>query len=161
MTPNEPNFARRDRYAQSSVETLMVVPLFVMVFMSMYYLWSVCFAAQNAHIRAREYVLHGTTYNTDPYQTTGTTVFDSDNYLKAYGLGSRSATSSDASIPGMASYGVQTVTVTAGVGTSFTSSSAYGAGSSAADYADSVFDNFGSGNFDSDALPELGLGGGP
>jgi hypothetical protein len=161
MAPYNQHFPRRDRHAQSSVETLMVVPLFVMVFMSMYYLWSVCFAAQNAHIRAREYVLHGTAYNTSPYQTTGTTVFDGDNYLKAYGLGSRSATSSDASIPGMASYGSQTVTVTAGVGTSFTSSGAFGAGSSAADYADAVFDNFGNGNFNSDSLPELGLGGGP
>jgi len=149
--------ARRDEHGQSAVETLLAVPLFIMVFMSMYYLWSICFAAQNAHIRAREYVLHGEYYKTSPYQTSGSTVFDvgSGNYLKAYGLGSRSATSSDSSIPGMADYGSQTVTVTAGVGTSFTSSSSYGAGASAELYNETVFENFGGGNFNPDSLPEL------
>lgn|GEM_PF-5591787 len=148
---------RSDRSGQSVVETMLAVPLFIMIFMSMYYLWSICFAAQNSHIRAREYVLHGEFYKTSPYQTSGSTVFDdgTGNYLKAYGLGSRSATSSDSSIPGMAGYGVQTVTVTAGVGTSFTSSAGYGAGSAAAEYNAGVNENFDYGDFNPGTLPEL------
>jgi hypothetical protein len=98
MTPH------RRRRAQSAIEVMLLVPIVMMVFMSMYYLWSITFAAQNCHMRAREYVLHGDTYLQDrSHGTTGSTVFDGSDYKKATrwpASFSFSARSSDQSIPG-------------------------------------------------------------
>ncbi len=47
---------------QSAVETMFMIPLLILVFMGMYELFTITFAAQNAHIRAREYVLHNGEY---------------------------------------------------------------------------------------------------
>ncbi len=50
------------RRGQSAVEAMLVVPIIAMAIMVMYYLWSVAWASQNAHIRARECVLHDDQY---------------------------------------------------------------------------------------------------
>ncbi len=47
---------------QSAVETMFMIPLLILVFMGMFELFTITFAAQNAHIRAREYVLHNGAY---------------------------------------------------------------------------------------------------
>jgi hypothetical protein len=52
----------RRRRAQSAVEVMLLMPVVMMIFIAMYYLWSITFAAANCHMRAREYALHGSTY---------------------------------------------------------------------------------------------------
>ncbi len=74
---------KRARRGQSAVETMMVVPLIAVAIMSLYYLWSVIFASENAHIRAREYVLHGDAYLSDADGVSGSTVFSGNNYARA------------------------------------------------------------------------------
>lgn len=71
------------RRGQSAVETMMIVPLIAMAIMSLYYLWSVIFAAENAHLRAREYVLHGDAYLPDAEGVSGSSVFSGGNYARA------------------------------------------------------------------------------
>lgn len=74
----------RFRRAQSAVETMLIVPIIAMVIMSMYYLWSMTWASQNAHLRAREFVLHGDTYLQDRgSDATGSNPFDGSNYKRA------------------------------------------------------------------------------
>ena len=53
------------RHGQSAVETMLIVPIIAMCIMSLYYLWSITWASENAHLRAREFVLHGDTYLQD------------------------------------------------------------------------------------------------
>ncbi len=53
---------RARRGGQSAIEAMLVVPIVAMAIMVLYYLWSVAWAAQNAHIRARECVLHDDQY---------------------------------------------------------------------------------------------------
>lgn len=73
----------RLRRGQSAVETMMVVPIVALTIMSLYYLWSVIFASENAHIRAREYVLHGDAYLPDADGVTGDSPFSAGNYQRA------------------------------------------------------------------------------
>ncbi len=100
----------RRRRAQSAVEVILLVPVIMMVFISMYYLWSITFAAQNCHMRAREYAFHGSKYLGGRGQgTSGSAAFTGNDYQKAErGLTSFefSGTSSDTSIPGVGSSGV-------------------------------------------------------
>lgn len=56
---------RRGARGQSAVETMFMIPLLLLVFMGMYELFTLTFAAQNAHIRAREYVLHNGQFTPD------------------------------------------------------------------------------------------------
>ena len=44
----------RRRRGQSAVETMMMMPILALVIVALYYLWSIAFAAQNVHLRARE-----------------------------------------------------------------------------------------------------------
>jgi len=53
---------RRGLRGQSAVETMFMIPIMLLVFMGMYELFTLTFATQNAHIRAREYVLHDGAY---------------------------------------------------------------------------------------------------
>lgn len=72
------------RQGQSAVETMLIVPIIAMTIMSMYYLWSITWASQNAHMRAREYVLHGDTYLQERgSDADGSNPFDGTNYKKA------------------------------------------------------------------------------
>jgi hypothetical protein len=71
------------RRGQSAVETMMIMPLVAITIMSLYYLWSVIFAAENAHIRAREYVLHGDAYLPDSDGVSGSAPFSGSNYSRA------------------------------------------------------------------------------
>lgn len=99
----------RRRRAQSAVEVMLLVPVIMMVFMSMYYLWSITFAAQNCHMRAREYVFHGNTYLSGRGQgTSGSTPFSGTDYQNAGQPGSFrfTANSSDTSIAGVGDSGV-------------------------------------------------------
>lgn len=72
------------RKAQSAVETMLIVPIIAMAIMSLYYLWSITWASENAHLRAREYVLHGDSYlkerGTDAQ---GSFPFEGGNYARA------------------------------------------------------------------------------
>lgn len=52
----------RSRAGQAAVETIFMLPTFLLIFIGMYELFSVTFAAQNAHIRAREYLFHHGAY---------------------------------------------------------------------------------------------------
>ena len=49
----------RHRRGQSAVETLIALPVVILVLVAMVQLWSLTWATQNAHLRAREAVLHG------------------------------------------------------------------------------------------------------
>ena len=73
----------RTRRGQSAVETMMVVPLVALTIMSLYYLWSVIFASENAHIRSREYALHGDAYLPDADGVSGNSPFSGGNYQRA------------------------------------------------------------------------------
>lgn len=53
---------RKNQSGQAAVETIFMLPIFVLIFVGMYELFSVTFAAQNAHVRAREYLLHNGEY---------------------------------------------------------------------------------------------------
>jgi hypothetical protein len=108
--------AKKHRKGQAAVETMLCVPIVLMVFMSMYYLWSITFASENAHMRAREYVLHQSHYLGG--RSNGTTgmsasVWAGSNYKKAErGITPFrfSAMSTDTSIIGMESYGSKNIT---------------------------------------------------
>lgn len=94
----------RPRRAQSAVETMLLLPLLVLVAVGMYHLWSIAFASQNAHLRAREYVLHGDAYlGGRGNGESGSSPFDGTNYRRADSTSFRfHAQSSDRSIPGVA-----------------------------------------------------------
>ena len=86
------------RRGQSAVEAMMVVPVVAVTILTLYYLWSVIYAAENVHIRSREAVLHGDAYQSDD-DTTGSSPFDGSNYKRADNQSfSFSATSSDQSL---------------------------------------------------------------
>jgi hypothetical protein len=101
---------RRKRRAQSAIETMLLIPVVMMVFIAMYYLWSITFAAANCHMRAREYALHGDTYlQGRSHGTSGSSALSGRDYQKAErGLQSFefSGTSSDTSIDGVGTTGV-------------------------------------------------------
>lgn len=65
QVPRRSNARRASLRGQSAVETMFMIPIMLLVFMGMFELFTLTFAAQNAHIRAREYVLHGGKYITD------------------------------------------------------------------------------------------------
>ena len=71
------------RRGQSAIETMMVVPLVAVTILALYYLWSVIFASENAHIRARESVLHGSAYLADDGGVSGSSPFAGNNYKRA------------------------------------------------------------------------------
>lgn len=71
------------RRGQSAVETMMIVPLVAITIMALCYLWSIIFASENAHIRAREYVLHGQSYLESSDGVSGSDVFSGNNYQRA------------------------------------------------------------------------------
>lgn len=92
------------RAGQSAVETMLVMPLVVLVIVALYYLWSIAWASQNAHLRAREYVLHGDAYlGSRGNGESGSSPFDGTNYRRADSTDFHfQATSRDRSIPGVA-----------------------------------------------------------
>lgn len=99
----------RTRRGQSAVETLIVLPVVVLVFVAMYQLWSLTWAAQNAHLRAREALLHGTTYlGRRGSDVSARDVFSGRNYKTA---GSRvfyyRATAEDQTLGGVAGRSVR------------------------------------------------------
>lgn len=104
----------RRRKGQSAVETLLVVPIFIVVIVAMLQLWSITWGSQNAHLRAREYVLHEDTYlGGRSGDASGSAPWDGDNYAKATSTTFRfEATSSDEGLPGVSRSG-QRVTATA------------------------------------------------
>ena len=61
----------------------MVVPLVAVTILALYYLWSVIFASENAHLRAREYALHGDAYLPDADGVSGSAPFSGSNYTRA------------------------------------------------------------------------------
>jgi hypothetical protein len=119
FSASAPATATRARRAQAAVETMLALPLLMMVLMGTYYLFTITFAAENAHLRAREYVLHENAYlGSRAYNVSGSSVWDGDNYRKAErGVHSYSyrATSSDSSITGMESTGRQTLRANAAI----------------------------------------------
>lgn len=119
MTPSR-TVVPRHRRGQSAVETVLLMPVIMMVFMAMYYLFTITFAAQNAHLRAREYALHGDTYlGGRSHGTTGSSAFGFFNYQKAErGITPFrfSGTATDRSIDGTSTSGGVTVTATAVIG---------------------------------------------
>ncbi len=89
----------RCRRGQSAVETMMVVPIVALTILSLYYLWSVIFASENAHIRAREYALHGDAYLPDSEGVSGSAPFSGSNYSRADSTSFRfEATATDESL---------------------------------------------------------------
>jgi len=98
------------------VEVILLMPVVMMVFMAMYYLWSITFAAQNCHMRAREYAFHGDTYlGGRSHGTSGSSALSGSDYQKAErGLQSFSFTGSsdDTSIAGVGTSG-RNISVTA------------------------------------------------
>ena len=50
--------SKASKAGQAAVETMFMLPMFLLIFIGMYELFTVTFAAQNAHIRAREYLFH-------------------------------------------------------------------------------------------------------
>ncbi len=87
---------QRSRRGQSAVETMLLATMICTMLIGMLHLFQVTWATQNAHIRAREAVMHGTTYldNHAPradYVSVGSTPWDDSelNYKKAGYAGSR------------------------------------------------------------------------
>jgi hypothetical protein len=97
----------RRRRGQSAVELMIMAPLLVLVIVALMQLWSVCFGATNAHLRAREAALHGTTYLSG--RTSGVSAnapFSGRNYKKAtFTTFSFSGSAEDTSIAGVDSRG--------------------------------------------------------
>lgn len=92
---------RPRRSGQSAVETLLATPFILMVFIAMYYFWSITFASQNAHMRAREYILHQDTYlQGRAYNVSGGSVWSGDNYQLARNPLNLTASSQDTSLEG-------------------------------------------------------------
>jgi len=54
--------ATRRRSGQAAVETMLLAFLVMLILMSLVHLFTVTWASENAHIRAREGVMHGTGY---------------------------------------------------------------------------------------------------
>lgn len=98
----------RRRRGQSAVETMMMMPILALVIVALYYLWSIAFAAQNVHLRAREYALHGDTYlGGRGNGESGSYPFSGNNYTRADSTDFEfSGTSTDQSIPGVSRRGV-------------------------------------------------------
>ncbi len=98
---------RRSRSGQSVVETMLMMPLLVLVIISMYYLWSIAWASQNAHLRAREYAFHGDTYlGGRGNNESGSSPFSGTNYRRADSTSFRfSGKSTDRSIAGVGTRG--------------------------------------------------------
>jgi hypothetical protein len=105
--PARPFALARLRRGQSAVETMLFMPLLVLVVVAMYYLWSIAWASQNAHIRAREYALHGDTYlGSRGNGESGSAPFSTDNYKRADSTSFRfSGRSTDRSMPGVTASG--------------------------------------------------------
>ncbi len=64
----------------------MLAFMVAVIVVATFHLWKVTWASQNAHIRAREAVLHGTTYMSGPKAgatSGGGQIFDGNNYRKA------------------------------------------------------------------------------
>ncbi len=77
---------RLRRRGQAAVETMMLAFMVAVIVVATFHLWKVTWASQNAHIRAREAVLHGTTYMSGPKAAAtsgGGQIFDGSNYRKA------------------------------------------------------------------------------
>jgi hypothetical protein len=66
---------------------MFMIPILIMVFLGMFELFTITFGAQNAHIRAREYVLHGGAYTSSKPSNENPssmgTVFKNGNYIVA------------------------------------------------------------------------------
>jgi hypothetical protein len=103
----------RRRLGQSAVETMLLMPVLVLVMVAMYYLWSIAWASQNAHIRAREYALHGDAYlGGRGNNETGSAPFSANNYTRADSTSFRfTGRSQDRSMPGVGASG-ETIDVT-------------------------------------------------
>ena len=74
------------RSGQAAVETLIAMPVMILLIVALYQLWGLTFAAQNAHLRAREALLHGkTTYMSGPRSRDihGFSPFSGRNYTPA------------------------------------------------------------------------------
>lgn len=100
------------RRAQSTLEAMMLMPLITIMIVALYYLWSIAWASQNAHLRARETVLHGCAYLAMDCEE-GSDPFGTNNYDKADStIFHFSAGSSDTSIPGFSGSG-ESISVTA------------------------------------------------
>lgn len=95
--------ATRRRLGQSTVESMILMPLLALVIVALYQLWSVAWAAQNAHLRAREQVLHGDTYlGGRPGDVGGNAPFAGNNYKKAERTTFRfQSTADDETLPGV------------------------------------------------------------
>lgn len=90
--------ARPRSRGQSAVEAMLVVPVVATAIMVLYYLWSVAWAAQNAHVRARECVLHDDQYL--PADEHCDAPFAGGNYTRADSIDfSFSGGGSDQSLP--------------------------------------------------------------
>lgn len=81
--------SRRGRKGQAAVETVFMLPIFMLIFIGMYELFTVTYGAQHAHIRARENLLHNGIYTpasrTPPYgnKRPGTPLFQNGDYVVA------------------------------------------------------------------------------
>lgn len=130
---------RRAEGGQSAVETMFMIPIMLFVFMGMFELFTITFGAQNAHIRAREYVLHDGAYTSSAPSgenaTKGDTVFDpaSKNYRIASpdSWGVAGAATGSSSARGFAAFahdqGLATISSAGGQGAEFGSGARKGA----------------------------------
>lgn len=84
--------SRRDKRGiagQAAVETVFMLPIFMLIFIGMYELFTVTYGAQHAHIRARENLLHNGVYTpssrTPPYgnRRPPTALFANGEYVVA------------------------------------------------------------------------------
>ncbi|MDP2309236.1 MAG: hypothetical protein Q8P18_24655 [Pseudomonadota bacterium] len=107
MRTRLPIASPRRRLGQSAVETMLLMPLLVLVMVAMYYLWSIAWASQNAHIRAREYAFHGDAYlGGHGNNESGSAPFSGSNYDRADSTSFRfTGRSQDQSLPGVSASG--------------------------------------------------------
>ncbi|MBN1334774.1 MAG: pilus assembly protein [Deltaproteobacteria bacterium] len=101
------------RRAQSALETLLLVPILLLVLGAMVHLFRVTYASRNAHVRAREHVLHGSAWLGDQAgRTGGTSVFDEParTYRRADPGAFRFESFSGRSFPGLGGEGDEIAT---------------------------------------------------
>lgn len=102
--PRTPRSLPRRR-GQSAVETLIALPIVILVLVAMVQLWSLTWATQNAHLRAREAVLHGSSTYLRGGRSDGVTAFApfaGRNYTPAISTNFYfRATATDQTLPGV------------------------------------------------------------
>lgn len=98
----------KNNKGQSAVEVMFMAPIIILFVLGMYELFTITWASQNAHIRARDFALHGeymgnVTHDSEYY--TSEALESEENYKLAEELDDPTGHAEDTPIPGVVLYG--------------------------------------------------------